>query len=365
MAAETPRSAPSPPRAQTAVESARTSSPPSYSKALRPVVAAGEHRVTQQGPSSVIVARELIRDFGDFRAVDRVSFDVMEGEIFGLLGANGAGKTTVIKMLTGLIPPSGGEGQVAGVDMRRAGREIKQRIGYMSQSFSLYHDLSVLENLRLYARIYGVRGHRLRRRVESILERTGLTDCAPRLAGDLPMGLRQRLALACALVHEPRVLFLDEPTSGVDPPGRRRFWDLLVRLARQEDVAVLVTTHHMAEAEHCDRLALMVGGRLIANASPKDMKQSFVEDTGTMVEIGCDQPLLALTALEEAGFEGVALFGRRIHLIARNADEVQERLRSVLSAKGVRLDTVSPHEATLEDVFVHRVLEVEKEEGRP
>ena len=312
----------------------------------------------------VIEARALTRDFGDFRAVDGVDFRVHEGEIFGLLGANGAGKTTVIKMLTGLLPPSAGEGQVAGADMRRAGRAIKQRIGYMSQAFSLYHDLSVMENLRLYGRIYGVRGARLVERVEQVVLRTGLEGCAARLAGSLPMGLRQRLAIGCALVHEPRVLFLDEPTSGVDPMGRRRFWDILVRLARHDGVAILVTTHHMAEAEHCDRLALMAEGRIIADASPRALKQALVRDAGTPFELATDRPLVALEALEEAGFEGAALFGRRIHLLARNPRELEPRIRALLAARGARLDSLLPHEPTLEDVFVTRILALEREGGR-
>jgi len=308
-----------------------------------------------------ITAHGLTRDFGDFRAVDRVDFQVRQGEIFGLLGANGAGKTTVIKMLTGLLSPSAGEGQVAGVDMRRASRDIKQRIGYMSQAFSLYHDLSVMENLSLYARIYAVRGERLRRQIQSVIERTGLGGCARRLAGDLPMGLRQRLAIACALVHGPRVLFLDEPTSGVDPVGRRRFWDILVRLAREEHVAILVTTHHMAEAEHCDRLALMAEGRIVTDASPQEMKRALVRDVGTMIEVTTDRPLVALEVLEDAGFEGAALYGRQVHLLARDFDEADERIRRLMTAKGVRVDGMTPHEPTLEDVFVYRILALERE----
>ncbi|MBW2386798.1 MAG: ABC transporter ATP-binding protein [Deltaproteobacteria bacterium] len=312
-----------------------------------------------------ITAHGLTRDFGDFRAVDRVDFQVRQGEIFGLLGANGAGKTTVIKMLMGLLSPSAGEGQVAGVDMRRPGRAIKQRIGYMSQAFSLYHDLSVMENLSLYGRIYAVRGERLRREIQRVLDRTGLERCARRLAGDLPMGLRQRLAIACALVHGPRVLFLDEPTSGVDPIGRRRFWDILVRLAREERVAILVTTHHMAEAEHCDRLALMVEGRIVTDASPQTMKRELVRDVGTMIEVTTDHPLAALEAFEEAGFEGAALYGRKVHLLARDPHEASTRIRGLMATRGIRVDGLTPHEPTLEDVFVYRILALERErEGK-
>jgi ABC-2 type transport system ATP-binding protein len=225
-----------------------------------------------KGDGSAIAARELSRDFDHFRAVDRVSFEVRQGEIFGLLGANGAGKTTVIKMLTGILPPTGGAGTVAGADMRHASQAIKERIGYVSQAFSLYQDMTVQENLRLFARIYGVPGSRLAERMARVVALAGLSDVTAQLVSKLPMGIRQRLALACALVHGPRVLFLDEPTSGVDPIGRRRFWKILVHLARVEQVAILITTHYMSEAEHCDHLVLMHAGRVIADDSPAALK---------------------------------------------------------------------------------------------
>ncbi|HHH81869.1 MAG TPA: ABC transporter ATP-binding protein, partial [Chloroflexi bacterium] len=251
-----------------------------------------------------IEAKGLTRDFGHFRAVDHVGFQVRQGEIFGLLGANGAGKTTVIKMLTGILPPTDGEGHVAGADMRRAGQAIKERIGYMSQAFSLYRDMTVLENIRLYARIYAVPRGQLKSRTDWVIEMAGLHGVEDRLAGNLPMGVRQRLALGCALVHRPRVLFLDEPTSGVDPIGRRRFWDILVQMARVEQVAILVTTHYMSEAEHCDHLALMHAGHIIADATPAQMKQALQQEAGQLLEIATDRPLVALKLLEEAGFEG-------------------------------------------------------------
>jgi ABC-type multidrug transport system ATPase subunit len=228
-----------------------------------------DSRVPAASTDLAIEARGLTRLFGDFRAADTVSFSVPQGEIFGLLGANGAGKTTVIKMLTGILKPSSGEGRVAGADMRSAGLAIKERIGYMSQAFSLYHDLSVIENIRLYAGIYGLDGRQAQRRSDWVIGMAGLAGFENDAAGRLPMGLRQRLALGCALVHEPRVLFLDEPTSGVDPIGRRMFWDILFHLSRREGVAILVTTHYMSEAEHCDHLALMYAGRVVADASPE------------------------------------------------------------------------------------------------
>jgi len=309
-----------------------------------------------------IEARDLTRDFDGFRAVDRVSFRVAQGEIFGLLGANGAGKTTVIKMLTGILSPSGGEGEVAGAEMRRAGLAIKERIGYMSQAFSLYQDLTVLENIRLYARIYGVPRRRLTERIDWVIAMAGLQGVEQRLTGRLPMGIRQRLALGCALVHRPRVLFLDEPTSGVDPVGRRRFWEILVTMARLEGVAILVTTHYMSEAEHCDHLALMHAGRIIADDSPQRLKQALEAEAGRLLEIACDRPLLALERLEQAGFRGVALFGRRIHLLAREPEAARERIEALLRRAGIGLQAVTPRPPTLEDVFVYRIMAMERRE---
>jgi ABC-2 type transport system ATP-binding protein len=238
-----------------------------------------------QAETIAIEAKGLVRAFGEFRAVDDVSFRVPPGEIFGLLGANGAGKTTVIKMLTGILPPTGGEGRVAGADMRSAGQAIKERIGYMSQAFSLYLDLTVRENIRLYAGIYGLNRPESTERLAWVLAMAGLVGHEKELAGSLPMGLRQRLALGCALVHRPRILFLDEPTSGVDPVGRRRFWEILFRLSREDGVAILVTTHYMGEAEHCDHLALMFAGRVVADASPAVMKAEVEAEAGHLFEI--------------------------------------------------------------------------------
>jgi len=312
-----------------------------------------------------IQARGLSRDFGDFRAVDQVSFQVSQGEIFGLLGANGAGKTTVIKMLTGILPPTAGEGKVAGEDMRRAVQSIKQHIGYMSQAFSLYQDLTVLENIRLYARIYAVPRRQIQQRIDWVVRMAGLEGVEDRLAGKLPMGIRQRLALGCALVHQPRVLFLDEPTSGVDPIGRRRFWEILVHLARVDKVAILVTTHYMSEAEHCDRLALMHAGQIIADDSPESMKQSLQQQAGQLLEIATDQPLIAMELLEQSGFEGVALFGKRIHFLAREPQQAKEQVRRLLAGHGVRLLSALPRAPGMEDVFVYRILARERLELSP
>lgn len=310
------------------------------------------------GPA--VEAKELIRDFGSFRAVDRVSFDMQQGEIFGLLGANGAGKTTVIKMLTGIVPPSGGEGRVAGADMRTASGAIKERIGYMSQAFSLYLDLTVIENIRLFADIYGLARRQAQQRMAWIVEMAGLSGYEHDRTGRLPMGVRQRLALGCALVHSPRVLFLDEPTSGVDPIGRRRFWDLLTRLAREEGVAILITTHYLSEAEHCDRLALMYAGRIVAEGTPADLKTQVEREVGQLLEIAVDKPGAALAQVTAAGFTGAALFGTKIHVLSRDPSRDEARLREVLAHAGATVAAVRPRMLSLEDVFVSRVMALEQ-----
>jgi ABC-2 type transport system ATP-binding protein len=312
--------------------------------------------------SLAIEAKGLIRDFGTFRAVDRVSFQVKRGEIFGLLGANGAGKTTVIKMLNGILPPTGGEGWVAGADMKTAGRIIKERIGYMSQAFSLYLDLTVVENIRLFAGIYGLDRSATDRRLKWVMSMAGLKGYESSLTSRLPMGVRQRLALGCALVHQPRVLFLDEPTSGVDPIGRRHFWDILSKLAREEGVAILVTTHYMSEAEYCDRLALMYTGRIVAEGSPGDMKRQVEKDAGQLLEVATDQPGPALRRATQAGFAGAALFGTKIHLLSLDPPQDEARLRTALSSDGVQVHNVLIRPLSREDVFVHRVMALERQE---
>ncbi|HXF93025.1 MAG TPA: ATP-binding cassette domain-containing protein [Nitrospiraceae bacterium] len=331
--------------------------PPSKRSAWR----AGE----DAGPARdrlAIEARGLVREFGSFRAVDRVSFRVKQGEIFGLLGANGAGKTTVIKMLTGILPPTDGQGWVAGVDMRTAGGAIKERIGYMSQAFSLYRDLTVVENIRLFAGIYGLAKREAAARLEWILTMAGLKGYESDLTGRLPMGVRQRLALGCALVHRPRVLFLDEPTSGVDPIGRRNFWDILLRLAREEGVAILITTHDMGEAEHCDHLALMYVGRIVAEGAPADLKRQVEREAGYLLEVATDRPEVSLARLQRAGFAGAALFGTKLHWLSPDPARDEASIRAILSAEGIRIDRADVRPLTLEDVFVYRVMALERQE---
>lgn len=308
-----------------------------------------------------IEADGLIRDFGAFRAVDGFSFRVKQGEMFGLLGANGAGKTTVIKMLTGILRPTGGTGLVAGADMGLAAGSIKERIGYMSQAFSLYLDLTVEENMRLFAGLYGLAARTAHERLKWIVAMAGLSGYETTLTGRLPMGVRQRLALGCALVHQPRVLFLDEPTSGVDPIGRRLFWEILTKLAREEGVAILITTHHMSEAEHCDHLALMHAGRMVAEGSPQEMKQEIEQKAGRLLEITADQPGTALRHLKEAGVQEAALFGTRLHVLCPDPVQTQAVVRRTLGARGLRVRSMRVRPLSLEDVFVYRVMALERQ----
>jgi ABC-2 type transport system ATP-binding protein len=319
---------------------------------------------TNQTPALAIEARDLTRVFGDFRAADAVNFSVPQGEIFGLLGANGAGKTTVIKMLTGILKPSSGSGRVAGADMRSAGLAIKERIGYMSQAFSLYHDLSVVENIRLYAGIYGLDDRQAKRRADWVIGMAGLAGFENDAAGRLPMGLRQRLALGCALVHRPQVLFLDEPTSGVDPIGRRVFWDILFHLSRNEGVAILVTTHYMSEAEHCDHLALMFAGKVVADASPEAMKAAVAREAGQLLELRVDRPAPAQAALRAAGYASAALHGRAVHLLSKDVDGDRTRLPALLASAGVAVQSVVLRPLSMEDVFVQRVTALEDAQRR-
>ena len=222
----------------------------------------------------VILARELRKDFGDFHAVDGISFEVQRGEIFGFLGANGAGKTTAMRMLTGLSKPTSGQGRVAGYDITREAEQVKKHIGYMSQRFSLYEDLRVWENLRLYGGIYGMSPQLIRERTEQLLRNLDFEARRDTFVRDLPLGWRQKLAFSVAVFHEPEVVFLDEPTGGVDPVTRRQFWELIYA-ASQRGITVFVTTHYMDEAEYCDRVSIMVDGRIQALDSPRGLREAY------------------------------------------------------------------------------------------
>ncbi|NNG16918.1 MAG: ABC transporter ATP-binding protein [Gemmatimonadales bacterium] len=291
----------------------------------------------------------LTKCFGDFVAVDHVTFDVRPGEIFGFLGPNGAGKTTTIKMLTGLLPPSEGSGSVAGLDIETEADRIKRQIGYMSQLFSLYADLTVEENVRFFSGLYGVdRARRLERR-DWVLEMAGLTEHRRRLTGELPLGWKQRLALGCAVIHEPPTLFLDEPTSGVDPISRRRFWDLIYQLA-EAGTTTFVSTHYMEEAEYCHRLALMNRGALIALDTPAALRDGL---RVPMLEIETNDAPRAVAALGDApGVRDAAMFGRRIHVTVDDSITARPVIASALEGHGLEVGDMTDITPSLEDVFV-------------
>jgi ABC-2 type transport system ATP-binding protein len=298
---------------------------------------------------------ELTKKFGDFTAVDRVSFAIERGEIFGFLGPNGAGKTTTIRMLLGLLRPTNGHAQVLGLDIVKQSDEIKKRIGYMSQRFSLYNDLTVEENLNFYGRTYGVKNQQLRERKAYILKMAGLEGRERELTKNLSGGWKQRLALGTAIIHEPEMVFLDEPTAGVDPISRRAFWDLLYELA-EGGTTIFVTTHYMDEAEHCQRLAFIHGGRIAASGSPRDIKENAMH--GQVLEIDCDQPEAATLALRQLNlFDEVALYGALIHVIAENGESQKPTIIQTLRDEGIRVESVDLIAPSLEDVFVSSLKE--------
>jgi ABC-2 type transport system ATP-binding protein len=300
-----------------------------------------------------VQAADLTKQFGDFTAVDRVSFTVARGAIFGFLGPNGAGKTTTIRMLLGLIRPTFGAATVLGFDIVKKTAEIKRRIGYMSQRFSLYDDLTVDENLNFYGRTYGVRGKLLRARKDFVLQMAGLEGRERELTRNLSGGWKQRLALGTAIIHEPEMLFLDEPTAGVDPISRRAFWDLLYELA-EGGTTILVTTHYMDEAEHCQSLAFIQHGRIVAHGSPAGIKET--EMRGQVLEIDCDKPDLAIPVLREMEiFEEVALYGAQIHAVASDVDLHKSRIEERLRSAGVQVRTMDVIAPSLEDVFISSV----------
>jgi ABC-2 type transport system ATP-binding protein len=298
--------------------------------------------------SSDILIRcdDLTRRFGDFTAVDRVSFEIPKGKVFGFLGPNGSGKSTTIRMLTGLLVPS--SGSVTGferLDVVRDTEAWKKRLGYMSQKFSLYLDLTVLENLRFFGSIYGLSRARLEERIQELAGRLGFEETLDEMTESLSTGMRQRVALAAALLHEPELLFLDEPTGGVDPRGRRLFWDLIYELASERGMTVLVTTHYMDEAEQCDRLAFILDGKIIADGTPSSLKASLEE---RLVEVALkDTPFTALASVQgNAALEDAYLFGLRLRAVARPGSG-PEATRLL-----AQFGTPAAAEPSLEDVFV-------------
>ena len=297
-----------------------------------------------------IDVRGLTRRFGAFVAVDNLSFSVKQGEIFGFLGANGAGKSTTIRMLCGLLKPTGGTALVGGVDVSLDPEGVKRRIGYMSQKFSLYELLTVDQNIRFFGGIYGLSGDRLESRRTFVLEMAGLDGRENTLTRDLPGGWRQRLALGCAILHEPKIVFLDEPTGGVDPLSRRRFWDLIGELSRQ-DVTVLVTTHYLDEAEHCHRIAIIQAGKMAALGTTTELKQIF--STRPIIEIQASQPVQAMAILDrQPTVEKTSLFGTAVHAVLKDRATDPQALSSMLRAEGIDVTSIGAVAPSLEDVFL-------------
>lgn len=294
-----------------------------------------------------------MRRFGNFAAVNDVSFRVERGEIFGFLGPNGSGKTTVIKMLTGLLPLSGGSALVEGIDVRADSEGVRERIGYMSQNFSLYYDLTVEENLQFYGRIYSLDSQRLKRRMEEIVEINGLGPYLKRLSAQLSGGWKQRLALGCAMLHEPKLLFLDEPTAGIDPVARRQLWDLLFELSGH-GITFFVTTHYMDEAERCSHVAYIYYGKLIADGTPDSLRElPDVQPQGTMrIEIMAPEVTRALRlARHIPGIRSATIFGQSIHALVEEHFDL-DVLRSQLKREGISVTEIRPLAPSLEDVFV-------------
>lgn len=323
-------------------------------------------RITVKGSETnhkaVVVVQDLERRFGDFTAVNRISFEVQAGEIFGFLGPNGAGKSTTIRILCGILAPSGGRGTVAGYDIWKEAEKIKAHIGYMSQKFSLYEDLTVEENLRFYSGIYNLPEENKAERQEWVLKMAGLSEHRKWRTSLLSGGWKQRLALGCAVLHQPPVLFLDEPTSGVDPMSRRRFWDLIYEMAGR-GVTVFVTTHYMDEAEYCDRIALIYRGELIAIDTPEGLKKNWMKKE--ILECHCDRPQEALELLEQLPFvQEAALFGQGIHLLVEQANQAVPEIRRALLSGGCIIQRMAKIPPSLEDVFVS-LIEARDRTGEP
>lgn len=302
---------------------------------------------------AAIVTEDLVRKFGDFTAVNGVNIQVEHGEVFGFLGPNGSGKTTVIKMLCGILPITAGKAFVDGLDVQAHPEEVRQRIGYMSQKFSLYDDLTVRENLQFYGRVYGLKNHDLERKVEQTIEKNGLGPYVDRQGGKLSGGWRQRLALGCAMLHEPKILFLDEPTAGIDPVARRKLWDLLFELSGQ-GITFFVTTHYMDEAERCSHLAYIYYGNLIADGTPDSLRElPEANPPGTRrFEIATSEVTTALRKARTLPYlRSATIFGRSIHALV-DENVTQEQLAEDLVKVGVHAEEIRPLVADLEDVFV-------------
>ncbi len=303
-----------------------------------------------EDPQYAVTVENLGKKFGDFQAVNKVSLQVKRGEIFGFLGPNGAGKSTTIRMLCGIITPTSGKASVIGFDVLKQAEQIKAHIGYMSQKFSLYEDLTVEENIDFYSGIYQIPQAQKKERKDWVVKMSGLDEHRDSLAAILAGGWRQRLALGCALLHKPQVIFLDEPTSGVDPISRRNFWDLIYQLAA-EGVTIFVTTHYMDEAEYCDRLAMIYRGELVAIGTPDELKDQYM--TADILNLECSDPFAALQVVKEIPeIKEAALFGRGLHLTVEDAQLAIPIITSVLKERQIHYARLGKINPSLEDVFV-------------
>jgi ABC-2 type transport system ATP-binding protein len=304
---------------------------------------------------TTITVRGLTKYFGDFPAVENIDFDVYAGEIFGFLGPNGSGKTTTIRMMLGLLQPTDGGVEVLGIKVKENPEQIRPRVGYMSQRFSLYNDLTVLQNLRFYGRAYGIGNTELSSRIQSALQMAGLEGREHTKTKDLAGGWRQRLALSVAIMHKPEVIFLDEPTAGVDPVSRREFWDLLYELV-SDGVTVFVTTHYMDEAEHCHRLAFIQDGKIIAYGAPDEIKSSTVK--AQVLEISPSEPVKTISLLEEAKRTGkliideVELYGSLVHVFSKDMKKQEKEIKLLLGKQNIKITHAAIIEPSLEDVFI-------------
>jgi ABC-2 type transport system ATP-binding protein len=300
--------------------------------------------------NKAVVVENLERRFGNFIAVNRVSFDVAKGEIFGFLGPNGAGKSTTIRMLCGILAPTDGSGTVAGFDIHTQSEEIKAHIGYMSQKFSLYEDLTVEENINFYSGIYRIPQRKKKERKEWVIVMAGLTEHRHSRTSVLSGGWKQRLALGCAVLHEPPIIFLDEPTSGVDPISRRQFWDLIYELSGK-GVTIFVTTHYMDEAEYCDRLGLIYRGELIAIGTPEVLKTEQMHED--VLEVQCFRPHEAMDLIAKLpDVKEVALFGKRLHVVTESNERTLQSIQTTLPTQGYPIQSVEHIVPSMEDVFV-------------
>ncbi|RMH70317.1 MAG: ABC transporter ATP-binding protein [Gemmatimonadetes bacterium] len=300
-----------------------------------------------------IEVRNLTKKFGSFTSVDQISFDVRTGEIFGFLGSNGAGKSTTIRMLCGLLQPTAGAAVVAGVDVVKYPERVKSKIGYMSQRFSLYEDLTVRENIQFWGGVYGLSRQEIKARLAPVLEFANLAGQEDRLTRDLSGGWKQRLALGCAILHQPQIVFLDEPTGGVDPLSRRHFWERINQLS-DAGTTVFVTTHFLDEAEYCHNIQLIHAGKIIAGGSPQTLKTEFIQNT--MLEVECEPLIDALQLLEsQTWILETSLFGTYLHLTVEDADLATTKIKKLLSENAIKLHRMEPILPSLEDVFIHVV----------